>query len=78
MRGETDGFQPDLRGFGLTYRHSVWRQWFFVEAGAGMVWARSLRPDRRCDACLRLGLSFEFLFGERYDAGFDTGAGGGP
>ncbi len=75
VRGETDGLQPDLRGFGLTYRHSVWREWFFIEAGVGMFWAESLRPERRCDACLRLGLSFDLLFGERYDTGFGTGPG---
>ncbi len=67
-RGETDGEQPDLYGFRLTHRRAVWRDWFFIEAGATLFWARSSSISDRCDACLGASLGFEFLFGEAYDA----------
>jgi len=67
MRGETGGVQPDLKELKVTYRRSLWRDWFFLEGYTGMFWADDENPARRCDACAMAGLGFELMFGERYD-----------
>jgi hypothetical protein len=67
IRGETDGTQPDLYGFRATHRRSMWRDWVFVEFGAGVFWADGPEPSDRCDGCLDVLLGFEILFGEAYD-----------
>ena len=78
IRGESEGIQPDLREFKLTYRRSMWRDWFFLEAYGGVFWADSERPARICDACGMAGIGFEMMFGGRYDsAAADAGEAGG-
>jgi len=67
MRGETGDVQPDLKELKVTYRRSLWRNWFFLEAYTGAFWADDEDPDRRCSACAMAGLGFELMFGERYD-----------
>jgi len=69
IRGETAGIQPDLRELKVTYRRSLWRDWFFLEAYTGLFWADDEDPAKRCDACAMAGLGFELMFGERYDSG---------
>ena len=68
-RGETAGIQPDRRELRVTYRRSLWRDWFFLEAYSGIFWADDEDPRERCDACAMAGLGFELMFGERYDSG---------
>lgn len=67
IRGETDGTQPDLYGLRVTHRRSMWRDWVFVEMGAGVFWADGPKPSDRCNGCLDVLLGFEILFGEAYD-----------
>jgi hypothetical protein len=67
LRGETGGVQPDLRELKVTYRRSVWRDWFFLEVYSGVFWADDEDPERQCDACAMAGLGFELMFGDRYD-----------
>ena len=67
LRGETGGVQPDRKELKVTYRRSVWRDWFFIEGYTGLFWADDENPERRCDACAMAGLGFELMFGERYD-----------
>jgi hypothetical protein len=67
IQGETDGVQPDYKGLRVTHRHSVWREWFFIEFGGTLFWADDEDPSERCDACLGASLGFDLLFGERYD-----------
>jgi hypothetical protein len=67
VRGETDGTEPDRYGLRVTHRRSVWRPWFFIEAGADLFWASGPLPSDRCDSCLGASLGFEVLFGEAYD-----------
>jgi len=67
VRGETDGTEPDRYGLGVTHRRSMWRDWFFIEAGSELFWAKGPLPADRCDACLGASIGFEFLFGAVYD-----------
>ena len=67
VRGETDGTEPDRYGLGMTHRRSMWRDWFFIEAGAELFWADGPLPADRCDACFGASIGFEFLFGAVYD-----------
>lgn len=67
IRGETDGTQPDLWGFGVTHRRSKWRDWVFLEFGVELFWADGPLPSDRCDACIGATVGFEILFGEAYD-----------
>lgn len=69
IRGETGGIQPNLYGAKVTYRRSVWRDWFFVETFGGVFRSKHEDPDKRCDACATAGVGFEMMFGERYDSG---------
>jgi hypothetical protein len=69
IRGETGGVQPDRRELKVTYRRSLWREWFFLEAYSGLFWADDEDPAKRCDACGMAGVGFELMFGERYDSG---------
>jgi hypothetical protein len=85
IRGETGGVQPDRRELKVTYRRSLWRDWFFLEAYSGLFWADDEDPAKRCDACALAGIGFELMFGERYDSGSSkappaaaTGAATGP
>ena len=67
VRGETDGTEPDLYGFRVTHRRSMWRDWLFVEMASGLFWADGPDPSDRCDACVDLRVGFEILFGQAYD-----------
>jgi hypothetical protein len=67
LRGETGGIQPDLKGLRVTYRRSVWRQWFFLETSAGVFWTRAQPPKRTCEGCAEVALGFDMMFGDRYD-----------
>jgi hypothetical protein len=67
LRGETQGIQPYLKELKVTYRRSVWREWFFVETYGGVFWADDENPDKRCDGCALVGIGFEMMFGDRYD-----------
>jgi hypothetical protein len=67
VRGETDGTQPDLYGFGITHRRSAWRDWLFLEFGAELFWADGPLPADRCDACVGAAIGVEILFGDAYD-----------
>lgn len=67
IRGETDGTQPDLYGFRVAHRRSMWRDWLFVEMGAGLFWADGPEPTDRCDGCVEARLGVEILFGQAYD-----------
>ncbi|MDH4110445.1 MAG: hypothetical protein OEW35_19355, partial [Gammaproteobacteria bacterium] len=67
LRGETQGIQPYLKELKVTYRRSVWREWFFVETYGGVFWADDENPDQRCDGCALVGIGFEMMFGDRYD-----------
>jgi len=67
VRGETDGDEPDLYGAGITYRRSMWRDWFFVEFGAELFWADGPEPADRCHSCVGGSIGFEILFGDLYD-----------
>jgi hypothetical protein len=78
VRGETDGIQPDLKELKVTYRRSLWRDWFFVETFGGVFWAGDEDPSRRCDACAQVGVGFEMMFGERYDQAGGDGSRTGP
>lgn len=66
-RGQTDGVQPDLSGVKVTYRRSIFREWFFVETFGAVFWADNVEPGKRCEACGAVGLGFEMMFGDRYD-----------
>jgi hypothetical protein len=66
IRGETDGIEPNLRELKVTYRRSMWRDWFFLETYGGVFWADNEKPARVCDACAMVGIGFELMFGERY------------
>jgi len=61
VRGESDGTEP------VTHRRSIWRDWFFIEAGSELFWADGPLPADQCDACLGAIIGFEFLFGAVYD-----------
>jgi len=74
LRGETQGIQPYLKELKVTYRRSVWREWFFVETYGGVFWADDENPDKRCDGCALVGIGLEMMFGDRYDK---RGASGG-
>jgi hypothetical protein len=67
IRGETDGTEPDLYGFRVTHRRSMWRDWLFVEMGTGFFWADGPEPADRCHGCVDARLGFEILFGQAYD-----------
>jgi hypothetical protein len=67
VRGESDGTQPDLYGFGVTHRRSAWRDWLFLELGVELFWADGPQPADRCDACVGAAFGFEILFGDAYD-----------
>jgi hypothetical protein len=67
VRGETEGNQPDLYGFRVTHRRSMWRDWVFVEMGTGLFWADRPDPANRCHGCFQASLGIEILFGEAYD-----------
>ena len=67
ITGETDGIQPDLYGFRVTHRRSMWRDWMFVEMGTGLFWADGPEPSDQCDGCVEVRLGVEILFGEAYD-----------
>lgn len=67
IRGETDGTQPDLYGFRVTHRRSMWRDWLFVEMGTGLFWADGPEPADRCNGCVDARLGVEILFGQAYD-----------
>lgn len=67
VRGETRGIQPRLYGGKLSYRRSLWRDWFFLETSATLFWSREENPAEDCDACVGVGVGFEVAFGERYD-----------
>ncbi len=67
VRGETDGTQPDLYGFRATHRRSKWREWLFLEFGAGIFWADGPEPSDRCNGCFDARIGFEILFGDAYD-----------
>ncbi len=67
IRGETDGTEPDLYGFRMAHRRSMWRDWLFVEFGTGVFWADGPEPEDRCHGCIEATVGFEILFGEAYD-----------
>jgi len=67
VRGETDGTEPDRYGLSVTHRRSIWRDWFFIEAGVNLIWTDGPLPADRCDACPGASIGFEFLFGGAYD-----------
>jgi hypothetical protein len=77
VRGETDGIQPSLRELKVTYRRSLWREWFFVETHGGVFWADDEDPEQRCDGCGMVGIGFELMFGDRYGRSPDPAQGGG-
>lgn len=66
-RGETDGTQPDLYGLRLTHRRALWRDWFFLEAGATLFWSHGPLAADRCHSCPGVSIGFEMLFGEAHD-----------
>ncbi len=67
VSGETDGTQPDLYGFWVTHRRSMFREWLFLEFGGGVFWADGPQPADRCSACAAASVGFEVLFGDAYD-----------
>ena len=67
VRGETAGIHPYLTELKVTYRRSVWRDWFFLETYGGVFWADNEEPEKRCDGCGMVGVGFEMMFGDRYD-----------
>ncbi len=67
IRGETDGTEPDLYGFRMAHRRSMWREWLFIEFGTGVFWADGPESEDRCHSCLEATVGFEILFGEAYD-----------
>jgi len=78
IRGETQGIQPYLKELKITYRRSLWRDWFFVETYGGVFTSDDEDPDKRCQACLMVGIGFDMMFGERYDQNTEVDTDGPP
>ncbi len=67
VSGESGGTEPDLYGFWVTHRRSMFRDWLFLEFGGGVFWADGPQAADRCTACAAASVGFEVLFGDAYD-----------